>query len=207
MRYRYPMPTLSFWLWHCLRSTRLNGYLDCFWDIIWALILLTFPQTNKKSPIMMCPAQLDHPHHVNKWLLLFCIQYWTHASTIHLCQNELSHGVWCSRWCWKDLWLVEDLHLCDSKAHGAFPPFFNPPPPIPPNHLTSGISGQTDVCNSCRGTFIWLQARGWHTDTGVMWTSVLPEHPQVGCPPISYVTLIMSERNDTLSMAKPQSAC
>jgi hypothetical protein len=31
--------------------------------------------------------------------------------------------------------LVEDLHLCDSVASGAFPPFFNPPPPIPPNIL------------------------------------------------------------------------
>ncbi len=133
------MPTLGFWLLHRLRSTRLNGYLDCFWGIIRALFFIDFPTNNKKSLIMMCLVQSDHPHPFDKWLLLFCIQYWTHAFTIHLCRNELSHGVWCSRRCWKDSRLEEDLHLYDSIARGAFPPFFNPPPSIPPNILHNRI--------------------------------------------------------------------
>ncbi len=92
-----------------------------------------------------------------KWLLLFCIQYWTHTFLIHLCRNELFHGVWCSRQCWKDSRLVEDLHLCDSIACRAFPPL-----------------------------------------------STIHHPPS---PPIFYVTVIKSERNDTSSVAKPQLAC
>ncbi len=48
------------------------------------------------------------------------------------CLSLKNNMIWCSRLCWQ---LAEDLYLCDSVARGAFPPFFNPPPPIPPNIL------------------------------------------------------------------------
>jgi hypothetical protein len=59
-----------------------------------------------------------------------------------LCQLKKQYGVGCSRRCWKDLWLAEDLHLCDSVVHRAFPPFFNPPPSIPPNILMTEINNE-----------------------------------------------------------------
>jgi hypothetical protein len=95
-RYRYLMHTLGFWLWHRLCNTRLNGCLDCFWDNIRALLFYWISHKQQKSPIIMCPAQLDHPQR-----------------------------------CWKDLRLADDLNLCESIAHGAFPPFSNPPPTQP----------------------------------------------------------------------------
>ena len=84
-----------------------------------------------------------------------------------LCQLKRQHGVWCSRWCWKDSRLEEDLHLCDSIACGAFPPFFNPPPPIPPNILCNCnkewekrhfISGKAPIGLSNNNIFWWRGA-------------------------------------------------
>jgi hypothetical protein len=64
------MHTLGFWLWHHLCSARLNLYLDCFWDIIQALLFYWLSHKQQKSPIMMCLAQSDHPWQCWKDLLL-----------------------------------------------------------------------------------------------------------------------------------------
>ncbi len=63
-----------------------------------------------------------------------------------LCQLKKQHGVGCSRQCWKDSRLAEDLHLCYSIARGAFPPFFNPPHSTPPNILRD--QNNLLACNS-----------------------------------------------------------
>ncbi len=80
-------------------------------------------------------SKQDGIHHIITFLCVPVIllrHVWILSVNMVLCQLKRQHVVWCSRRCWKDLRLAEDLHLCDSVAHGAFPPFFNPPPPIFP---------------------------------------------------------------------------
>jgi hypothetical protein len=48
-----------------------------------------------------------------------------------MCPAQSDHP----RQCWKDLQLAEDFDLCESVAHGAFPPFFNPPTPHLPFNI------------------------------------------------------------------------
>ncbi len=75
-------------------------------------------------------------------LMYYCIVVMLYCCLVVLSsQLKKQHGIWCSRWCW---WLAEDLQLCDSVARSILP-FFNPPPPIPPNILRSERNDTSSV--------------------------------------------------------------